>query len=143
MDTFLINESDIDYTDIEAARSLFGRDRFATKTTGIDIVAVDKGYAKCEMKIDDRHLNALDSVMGGAIYTLADFTFAIATNFKNTPTVTVTAQISYLSAAKGRILYGESNLLKDGRRTCFYEIKITDDLGTNVAIVNITGAHIG
>lgn len=143
MDTFLINESEVDYTDVDAARKIFGRDRFATKTAGIDIVAVDKGYAKCEMKIDDRHLNALDSVMGGAIYTLADFTFAIATNFQNVPTVTVTAQVSYLSAAKGSILYGESCLLKDGRRTCFYEIKITDDVGTNVAIVNITGAHVG
>lgn len=142
MDSFLINESNVEYTDVNTAREMFAKDRFATETTGIDIVAVDKGYAKCMMKIDDRHLNALDSVMGGAIYTLADFTFAVATNFNNTPTVTVVAQVSYLSAAKGKIIYAESRLIKDGRRNCFYEIVITDELGTNVASVNITGAHL-
>ena len=138
-----LNESNIDYTDVEAAKKIFGRDRFATKTTGIEIVSVDKGYAKCKMIVDERHLNALDSVMGGAIYTLADFVFAIATNFNNTPTVTAVAQVSYLSAPKGKIIYGESHKLKDGRRNCFYQVDITDEIGTNIAIVNITGTHVG
>lgn len=141
-DAFLIDESGVDYTDVEAAKAIFGRDRFATTTTGIEILAVNKGYAKCSMNIDERHLNALDSVMGGAIYTLADFVFAIATNFNNVPTVTAVAQISYLSGAKGKTIFGESKLLKDGRRNCFYEILISDELGTQIAIVNITGTHL-
>ena len=80
--------------------------------------------------------------MGGAIFTLADFVFAVATNTRESVTVTTTSQISYLSAPKGKVLYGESRLLKDGRRNCFYEINITDELGTFVAVVSTTGVHL-
>ena len=76
-------------------------------------------------------------------YTLADFVFAVSTNFEKPPTVTTVSQISYLSAPKGTILYGESKCLKDGKRNCFYEITITDDLGTKVAVVMTSGAHLG
>ena len=134
-------EENIDYTDVKAAKEFFIKDRYAMVTTGIDILAVDKNYAKCVMPIEDRHLNAGNSVMGGAIYTLADFTFAVATNFNRPLTVTLTSSISYLSAAKGSQLFCESRLIKDGRRNCFFEFEITDDLGTKVATVVTTGAH--
>ena len=49
---------------------------------------------------------------------------------------------SYLSAVKGTVLYAESRLIKDGRRNCFYEISVTDDLDTPVALVSVTGAHL-
>ena len=39
-------------------------------------------------------------------------------------------------------LTAETHLLKDGRRTCFYEIAIYDDTDTLVAVVSTTGAHL-
>ena len=88
-------------------------------------------------------MNAVGHVMGGVIFTLADFVFAVATNYNKPTTVTAVSQISYFDSPKGDILYGESKLLKDGRRNCFYEISITDNLGTNVAMVTTSGVHIG
>lgn len=130
-------------TDLERAREFFKYDRYATDATGIEIDEVSKNYAKCSMKITDIHKNALGHVMGGVAFTLADFVFAIATNFDaENPTVTTVSQISYLSSPKGEILFGESRLIKDGKRNCFYEILITDNSGTDVAIVNVTGTHI-
>ena len=129
-------------TELEEARAFFAGDRFATRAAGCVIEAVGEGYARCSLALEDRHRNAADQVMGGATYTLADFTFAVATNFRKSPTVTLTAQISYLSAVKGTVLYAESRLIKDGRRNCFYEISVSDDLGTPVALVSVTGAHI-
>ena len=76
------------------------------------------------------------------MFTLADFTFAVAANFKQTLTVTTVSQISYLGPVKGKILYGESKLIKDGKRNCFYQITITDDLGTEIAVVSTNGVHI-
>ena len=77
------------------------------------------------------------------LFTLADFVFAVATNFNQEDiTVTTVGQICYLGMAKGDILYGESKFIKDGRTTCFYEIVISDNLGNNVAIVTMTGAHL-
>lgn len=128
--------------ELEQAREIFKKDRFAMVTTGIEIVAVDTGYAKCSLTIDDRHVNATGHVMGGAIFTLADFVFAVATNFKQKTTVTTVSQISYLGTPKGNILYGESKMLKDGRRNCFYEIIIWDNSDNMVAVVSMSGVHL-
>ncbi|MBR0442853.1 MAG: PaaI family thioesterase [Clostridia bacterium] len=129
--------------DLERAREFFAADRYATEATGIEIVAVDKQYAKCKLQIKGIHQNAVGHVMGGVFFTLADFTFAVATNFDApSPTVTVSSTISYLTVAKGNVLYAESRVLRDGNRNCFYEICITDESGTLVAVVTTTGAHL-
>ncbi|WP_124100637.1 PaaI family thioesterase [Ruminococcus sp. Marseille-P6503] len=127
---------------IKKAKEFFIKDRYAMITTGIDIVAVDKRYAKCSLKLDERHMNATGHVMGGAIFTLADFVFAVAANFEQPATVTTVSQISYMGSPKGNVLYGESRLLKDGKRTCYYEINITDEMGNPVAVVSASGMHI-
>lgn len=127
---------------LKQAREFFSGDRFATQCMGAVIDAVGEKYAKCYLILDERHYNAVGQVMGGVAYTLADFVFAVASNFRQSPTVTLTAQINYLNPVKGKVLWGESRLIKDGRRNCFYEVAITDDLGTQVASVMITGAHV-
>lgn len=127
---------------LQKARDFFVADRFAMVTSGIEIEEVDDGYAKCSMKVDERHVNATGHVMGGAIFTLADFVFAVATNTREKVTVTTVSQISYLGTPKGDVLYGESRILKDGRRNCFYEITITDNLETPVAVVSTSGVHL-
>lgn len=127
---------------LQEARDFFIADRFAMVTSGIEIEEVDDGYAKCSMKVDERHVNATGHVMGGAIFTLADFVFAVATNTREKVTVTTVSQISYLGTPKGDVLYGESRILKDGRRNCFYEITITDNVGTPVAVVSTSGVHL-
>ena len=130
-------------TELEKAREFFNNDRYATEATGIKIENVGEHYAKCSLEITDKHKNALGQVMGGVAFTLADFVFAIATNFNaERPTVTTVSQISYLSAPKGDALIGESRLIKDGRRNCFYEIFISDNEGSLVAVVNVTGTHL-
>lgn len=129
-------------TELEKAKEFFIKDRFAMVTTGIDILEVGDHYAKCSLKIDERHVNATGHVMGGAIYTLADFVFAVTTNYNQPVTVTTVSQISYLGTPKGDVLYGESKLLKDGKRNCFYEIQITDNAGTLVAFVSASGVHL-
>lgn len=129
-------------TDVEKAKEFFIKDRFAMVTTGIDILEVGDNYAKCSLKIDDRHVNATGHVMGGAIFTLADFVFAVATNYMHPTTVTTTSQISYLGTPKGDVLYGESRVLKDGRRNCFFEITVTDNMGNPVAVVSTSGVHL-
>lgn len=129
-------------SDIEEARAFFINDRYAMVTTGIEIVDVKPQYARCQLKIDDRHRNAIGQVMGGVHTVLADFVFAVATNFRQPPTVTVSTTINYISAVKGDTLYAESKLIKDGKKLCFYEINITDNLGNDIALVTINGMHL-
>lgn len=130
-------------SDMEEARAFFAKDRYATEVTGIVIEDVGEHYAKCSLKLDGRHLNAVGHVMGGVVYTMADLTFAISTNFRTErPTVTNVAQVSYLNSPEGDTLYSESKLLKDGHRICFYEIRIRDNTGKDIAIVSMNGYHI-
>lgn len=126
-----------------AAREFFAGDKYSTERTGIIIDAVGEKYARCSLKLSDIHQNARGHVMGGVMFTLADFTFAVATNFEQDITVSVTANINNLSSPKGDTLIAQSRLIKDGKRNCFYEINITDNLGTPVSLVSITGAHLG
>lgn len=102
-----------------------------------------ENYALCSMKLTENHKNAYGGIMGGAIYTLADFAFAVASNFdKEDATVSVVGQASFMAASKGNTLYAEAKLIKDGRSTCFYEVIVTDDLGRTIAVVSFTGMHV-
>ena len=77
--------------------------------------------------------------MGGAIFTLADFAFAVASNCAGTPVVSLNSQITYLSAAKGERLIAEAKRVRKGRSTGYYRITVSDELGTMVAEVVTTG----
>ncbi len=130
-------------TELERIREFFEGDVYATAATGIVIEEIGDKWAKCSLKLDSRHKNAANQVMGGVMFTLADFTFAVATNrSRDAITVTTSANISFLGTVKGDILTAESRLLKDGRRSCFYEIEIKDERGTLVASVSVVGSHL-
>ena len=128
----------------KAAEVNFAADKFATETTGIVIEKAEKDYARCHLDVEPRHLNAQGKIMGGAIFTLADFTFAIASNGGNmdTPTVTLSSEIQYLSAMRGSRLTAESVCLKSGRGTCVMEIVIKDDTEKLIAKVTSTGYRL-
>ncbi len=120
----------------------FSHDRFATEVAGIRIVDVEENYAKCELAVEERHCNAMGVVMGGAIFTLADFCFAVAANSMGLSTVSVSSTIIYTNVAKGSILIAEAKCLKSGRKTSFFRISVTDNLGNSVAEVTTTGCKV-
>ena len=80
---------------LEQVQKVFANDRFATEN-GVVIDEVDDGYAKCSLEIQPHHLNAGGTVMGGAIFTLADFAFAVASNWNKPLNVSTTSQITFL-----------------------------------------------
>ncbi len=126
-------------TDLERARQYFSGDRFATECAGILIEEVAPGYARCVMSIEPRHCNALGKLMGGAIFTLADYACAVASNSGNNVVVSQASQITFLSAARGTLLIARAHEVKSGRKICFYQIDVTDELGTQVAYVTSSG----
>lgn len=121
---------------VEETKSFMKNDVFAIQTTGCVIEEIGEGYAKCSLKITDKVLNAGHRVQGGAIYTLADYTYGVASRGE---AVTQTSQITYLSASKGDVLYAESKLVKDGKNIVFYETNVTDDTNTLIAFVTTSG----
>ncbi len=126
------------FRDLEDARAYFEGDRFAAEN-GMTIEAIGEGSSVCAMTLSPRHMNANGGVMGGAIFTLADFAFAVAVNNVHRPTVALQVSISYLNATHGSRLTATARRVKDGRTTCVYEVDVTDDLGRDIARFTGTG----
>ena len=57
-------------------RSKLARDRFASEALGARIESAGEGHAVAVADITDAMKNAEGSVMGGVLFTLADFAFA-------------------------------------------------------------------
>jgi acyl-CoA thioesterase len=117
----------------------FALDRFATEACGLTIEDARAGYARVGFDIEARHANAMGSVMGGAIFTAADFALAVAANFSRMEAVNVSSDIQFVGRAKGSRIIAEATCKKDGRTLCFYTVHVYDDRGTDIAFVNATG----
>lgn len=128
---------------LEEKREFFKKDRFATYKTGIIIEDACENYSRCSFEITPDDCAAHGGVMGGAVFTLADFAFAVATNSDEKLTVTVSSNIEFMGLPKDKKLIAEAKCLKDGSRACFFEINITDGLGNPVAAVMSNGMHLG
>ncbi len=129
----------VEKKDLAWARETFANDRFATEAAGVVIEEAADQVCRCSMKITPVHRNAAGGVMGGAMFTLADLTFAVAANFGGRMTVSISSNISFIGPCKGEVLYSTAKCVKAGRSTCFYEVDIVDDLGNKVAVVTFTG----
>lgn len=99
---------------LNEVRDFFANDRFATDN-GAVIEEVGENSATVSMTIEDHHRNAVGIVMGGAIFTLADFAFAVASNHENPGTVSLSANITFLKASKGSKLIAKAECVRDGR----------------------------
>lgn len=130
------------FSGIDEARAYFQGDRFATEN-GMTLDAIGDGTAVCSMTLTTRHQNANGGVMGGAIFTLADFAFAAAVNNVHRPTVAQQVSINYLNAPKGKRLTATAHQRKDGRSTCVYVVDVTDDTGRDIAQFVGTGYKLG
>lgn len=125
---------------LEDVREIFKGDKFATEN-GAVIEEISKNYAKCSLRVNDSHRNAMGAVMGGVYFMLADFAFAVAANWEKMGCVSLHSDISFLGSAKGEKLIAQANCVKDGRATACYRIDVTDEFGNLAATVTTTGYH--
>lgn len=125
---------------LEEIRNRFKKDRFATEAVGIVIDHAEPGKAVCSLTLEEKHMNENNVPMGGAVFTLADFTCAIASNgYSEKKTVSQQVSITFLAPAKGSRLIAEASCLREGRTTAFYAVDVKDELGTYVAHATMNG----
>ena len=127
---------------LEEVRAIFSNDRFASDACGCRVVEAARGHAVCEFDITAGHRNEKGGVMGGAIFTVADFAMAVASNVGSPTTVSVSSTIEFMSAARGTRLIATADVEKDGRTLGFYRCVVTDELGTPVAHATQTLMHL-
>jgi acyl-CoA thioesterase len=114
-------------------KEFFRRDQFAAEN-GIELLEVSPGGAKVSMKVEERHLNGLRTVHGGAIFTMADFAFAVACNSHGTVAVALNVSINFVKAAfPGMTLYAEAKEVSVSPKIGTYDIRITNEKGDLIA----------
>lgn len=121
------------------AKAFFAADRFATDKAQIEILQAKEAYSRCRMPISPSHLNAGGVVMGGAIFTLADFAFAVAANTPDSVCVSLSATMTFMAPARGAYLEAEAVCTGEGKSVCFYDVTVYDDKGNAVAKLCATG----
>jgi len=109
------------------------KDKFASHC-GIDLVDVAPGWAKTSMKIEPHHLNGAGTVHGGAIFTLADFAFAVASNSHGSLAMGINTSVSFVKAVSEGTLCAEATEQSLNHKLASYLVRITDDAGDMVAI---------
>lgn len=125
---------------IEKVREIFSGDRYAMEA-GTFIEEIGDHYAKCSLTLNEHHKNAAGGIMGGVYFTLADFAFAVAANWQKMGTVSINSDISFIGVPKSDQIIAETELIKDGRTVCCYNVSVKDSLGNPLAAVKIVGYH--
>ena len=118
---------------MEKILKFFENDRFAA-ASNIKVVDIAPGKAKTQMEVEEMHLNGIGTVHGGALFTLADFTFALAANAHGNVTVAINANISYLKAVKSGVLTAKARELSSGGRIASYTVDIYDESNDLIAV---------
>lgn len=120
------------------ATEIIQNDRFA-QHIGIRLVEAGKGYAVTELTLNENHLNGLDKVQGGVIFTLADFAFGVASNGDVTTTLGINMNISYYKTPVGKIIRAVAREISSQNKICGYEVNVLDEDGSVIAHVHGLG----
>lgn len=108
-------------------------DGFATES-GMRLVELRPGFAKTCFTVEDRHMNNVGTVHGGAIFTLAAFAFAAAAKTGGKVAVGVDTTLSFLQATRSGTLYAEATEVSRTRKLSVCTVRVTDDAGELVAL---------
>jgi LAO/AO transport system ATPase/phenylacetic acid degradation protein PaaD len=105
-------------------RSLVAQDGLC-RTLGIAFVAGGAGHAAVAMTVDARHLNFHGAGHGGAVFSLADAAFGLASNSHGPVASGIDAHITYEAAVRpGDRLLARASETHRGRRTAVYRIDV-------------------
>jgi acyl-CoA thioesterase len=117
---------------MEQIRQYFREDQFAARSN-IELVDVSPGRARAKMTLHPHHWNALRTVQGGAIFTLADFAFAAACNAYGTVAVAINVSITFMKAATTGTLWAEAREVSKNFKIGSYSVEVRDDQGELIA----------
>jgi len=108
------------------------QDRLA-QLLGMEVLDVGPGHAKVRMRISEQIYNAADMVHGGALFSLADYAFALAANSGEDIGIAISATMHYILPAKQGFLHAECREVSRNKRMGTYTAAVTDEAGQTMA----------
>ena len=119
--------------DLEAIKHHFENDGFAAES-GMRLVELRPGFAKTSLQVEQRHMNNVGMVHGGAIFTLAAFAFGAAAKTGGKVAVGVNTSLSFLQSSRSGTLYAEATEISRSRKLSVCTVRVTNDAGELVAL---------
>ena len=114
------------------------------RALGIRYLELRRGYCRLSLALQPHMLNFQGYPHGGVIFTLADVAFGAACNSHGELNVALSVTISFVGTAKpGATLIAEGREVKQGRRAGFYDITVTTEEGTPVAVAHCVSHRPG
>jgi acyl-CoA thioesterase len=120
---------------IAKLEKMLKNDRFASHNH-INLVSVGKGEAVAEMIVGDSHLNGVNIIQGGALFTLADFAFAAASNSHGRIAVATQASITFFKGVSSGKITAFAKEINSGKTLAHYNVDILDEENRKIAVFN-------
>ena len=117
----------------DEVEKLLGIDAFA-ENAGMEVLLAEPGRADVRLPISPRVLNGHGNLHGGAMFTLADYAGAVASNMYGDATMAVNCTISFLNAVRGGYVTAKARTVKKGSRMNFLTVEIFDSEDRLVAL---------
>lgn len=118
---------------MDTLKRFFKKDKFAQRAN-IELLSVSPGQARAKMTLHPHHLNGYGTVQGGAIFTLADFAFAAASNSHGNVAVAINVSITFMKAGTTGTLWAEAREVSKNFKLGSYTVEVKDDEGELVAV---------
>jgi acyl-CoA thioesterase len=109
------------------------------KMLGLELVKVESGYALIRMAFSEKHHNIYGRCHGGAIFSLIDEAFQIASNSSGRIEIALNVNVSYMNAPReGEVLTAEARLVNSSRRISHFLIEVRNAAGDLMAACQAT-----
>ncbi len=117
----------------ELKRKYYEEDKYPVNL-GIEIVKLVPGYSVVEMKATEEMNNFHQITHGGAVYSLADTAFGLASNSRG-PAVAMQVSMNYLAPAfSGQVLFAIAREENITRSTGTYSVTVQNEKEENIAL---------
>jgi acyl-CoA thioesterase len=127
---------------IKKLEQILKNDRFAN-FIDIRLVSIGNGEAVAEMIVLDKHLNGVNTIQGGALFSLADFAFAAASNSHGRIAVAANANISFFRGVSSGKLTAWAKEVSAGKTLSTYSVDIIDEQQNKIALFTGTAFQKG
>lgn len=111
---------------MQTIKNHFDRNDLFAQHCGIELLEITPGRARVRMEIKAHHFNGAGTVHGGAIFTLADFAFAAASNSHGELAMGINTSTSFVKAATEGTLYAIAEEVSLNRKLATYQVRVSD-----------------
>jgi acyl-CoA thioesterase len=120
--------------EMQAIQDYFNSADAFARHNGMVISELRQGYARAEMELQPHHLNGAHTVHGGALFTLADFAFAAASNSQGQLALSINSSISIFKGARTGKLIAEAREVNTTPKLASFEVSIRTVGGDLLAV---------